>query len=604
MIIRALRTHCETRQRTQREISPCGLAASRVGGARPFRLRLSAAAVAVVAMFALQSAQTPLCAQTKSAEKSDKSKAEQPLELPEFVITGVEALDVPGGAKQAPKIPAKLSSEELRRLNPLDKQSFTLLPASPAPLPILPRNQYRGFAQGEFGMFITPSLQAGYGAALGNFDLYAKGGLTVSNGHLPFADFFDAHLSLESSYLAPEKFFFFGGSRTDSYLRFHRRAYNFFGADALAAGDNPPSRLSSALSAGVRSEGAFENLSYSMGADIDGVALDDNLENAALNAQLSLHVPVQNFRIGGKADIHAQFVRDESASAFGHPLRLAPSALVVYANAHAQCSAELGAHIVRQGGENLEIYPSALVRASFVALERILHFRLNAMTGVRANSFMEVLRRNPYAAAPLRIRAAAPSEAYQFERVVFDGALSAVAHFSPFVSATLGVGGSLSDSAMAFQPTAQNGEIAPIFGSLRMLRGFTELHAEISPNDLVAARLEARSGAWLPAGAPSNAEFSSLVPYLSPLEASLRYRRTWFAQFSSALECVYNAPRFVGEGQALAEFVDIRARLEYRFLPNLQVYLRGDNLLNQNIALWRRYQERGIFIAAGVMFAL
>ena len=557
-----------------------------------FRTVALALLVSATLLFGRTQAQTTLPEKAEK-NKTEKSKAEQPLELPEFVITGVESLDVPGGAKQTPKPVAKLTQQQVSRFNPLDKQSFALLPAAPTSRALLPQQGKNGFLQGEFGMYITPSVDAGYRAVLGNFDLNVAGGILHSGGYQRNTDFTNVHLNIESGYLAPEKFFFFGGSRTDTYLKVKNSSYKFFGADSIAFPESVPERSALRFEAGLQTVGSFENWHYDMGVSSENVLLGGVHENSFVNGHLIGKTILKGgFLLGAKAEVQLQ-------SHITRPLTdkylLAPSILVGYNTDHFALSVDVGVHIVSAEFQNL-IRPSVNLKAAFAA-SSLLTLELSGFTGIRTNSFLRALEQNPYT---LSVSGrAVTNDIYRFETVLYDIWAFIRLHPSQYIGLTIGSGIENCDFAMVYGGTDRNGGFAPEYRMTNIVRLFAELDGSITASDNIKARLNARFGSSTVLGFSQNE--GTDVPYLTPFDASLQYRRQWLPQFHSIVEGAYVAERSPGAGKNLPAYFDIRLRVEYQITSSISVSARATNLLNQPIFVWQGYQERGIFIAAGFM---
>jgi hypothetical protein len=544
------------------------------------------------------SAQTP----QKNEKTGEKAKVEQPLELPEFVITGVESLDVPGGSKQTPKLPPKLNTNELQRFNPLDKLSFSLLPQAAMPRLNLPMQERNGFLKGEFGMFITPSIDAGYRAVLGNFDLTANAGATFSNGHLRNADFSDIYGQISSSYLAPEKFLFFGGSRTDSYIRARHRSYKFF---AMADTSRPTlERTALTISGGVQTVGAFEDWVYDMGVSTDFLGLQtsefsgrlerENLTNYIFKGHILAKKIIDEWAFGGT--INAQTQGFAGAPTFD--FLLTPSIVVEFRNT--QKTTEL----LFQGGANITslasqtILPTATVNAA-LHLGSGLSLYADAFSGMRMNTPFEIFAVNPYfSVLELQFPIINPSSfGFFWNHTLYDAKLSLRFQPSTHFAFTLGGRSEAHQGAISFLATNRNGEVDIARDTTSIHRVFAEGAFMPDSSNTLTARINAN--------ASLSVKFGS-VPFLAPLEASLEYRRYWIPTLSTTLTGVYIAERNHGAIfstlRILPAFVDIRLHAEYHISPQFSVYARATNLLNQPIFIWDGYQERGIFAALGVMF--
>jgi hypothetical protein len=538
--------------------------------------------------------------------KTEKAKVEQPLELPEFVITGVESMEVPGGAKQAPKPPAKLKTSDLQRFNPLDKLSFALLPQAPLPTLQLPAQERSGFLRGEFGMFITPSIDAGYRAVLGNFDLTANVGGTLSNGHLPNADFSDVYGSLASSYLAPEKFLFFGGSRTDTYVRVRNRGYKFFANTDTV---NILARNAFTLSGGVQTVGAFDGWVYDMGANAEYLSLATSLttdtrplENTILNGHLLGKKVVGEWSFGGKFAATMQSVMGSLTDAY----LLAPMAIVEFrsANKSAEMRLSAGAHFFNEMQRNS---PGTLTFRPAARIDAVLHVSsslslyLEGFTGVRLNSPLELVKESPY--YTVFSSSALPDSPITPTKTLYNARLYARFQPTKEFGLTVGASSEMNEDALVFGGRFRRlGEIPVYRDSTTIHRLFAESAVFFDSSNTLIARFNANIG--------TSRRFG-IVSYLPLTEAALEYRRYWLPALSTTLIGVYVGERWFTNGvnggfpinnpPVLPDFVDIRLHIEYQFSPQFSIYARGTNLLNQPIFIWEGYRERGIFAALGVM---
>lgn len=546
--------------------------------------------------------------ETKPDSKPDKAKVEQPLELPEFVITGVESLDVPGGSKQAPKLPQKLTTSDLQRFNPLDKLSFSVLPQASMPRLNLPSQERSGFVKGEFGMFTTPSIDAGYRVVLGNFDLSANAGGIFSNGHLPNADFTDFYGQIASTYLAPEKFLLFGGSRTDTYIKARHRSYKFFGADNISA--SAIQRGNFTIAGGVQTIGNYEGWVYDMGADIQSLSSQTNeitsLTSIAVNTVVSGHLLgkkiLGEWGIGGSMAAKIVLAGTQGTSQY----LLSPTIVAEVRSAAKTFEAEIQGGVqvhsigTAQGNTTTLVLPNININTSIHA-GSVVSLTLNAFSGVRMNTLLNVVAENPY--CPFFVSSSTMQQnpvlfpAVQPTWSLYDASLYARFQAHPSFSLTLGGRSAMKQNDIVFGANNRIGEIAVHLDTTSIHRFFAETAFFADSNNTITARFNAQFGSSVKFGA---------VPYLAPLEASLEYRRFWIPALSTVLTGVYMGERINGsvrssESRIIPAFVDLRLNIEYRFSSQFSLYARGANLLNQPVFLWDGYQERGIFAALGAM---
>jgi hypothetical protein len=569
-----------------------------------------------------------LAAQTKpsrdKADKSDKSK-EQPLELPEFIITGVESIDVPGGAKQAPTRSARLTQDELDRFNPLEKQSLRLLPAPPPRPRTLEHQQYQGFLRAEFGMFLTPALEAGYHATAGEFDLYGRVHGVYSQGHLPNAGFTDFGGSLTASYIAPEKFFFFGGSKTDSYIHLRSRSYQGFAADPAM------SFATLEFGGGLVTKGTFESLSYDMGLSFEqmntnAVSPQDlgsttfSTMNPLIAGHLAAAANLENVQLGGLINLELQSQQRSNlptaAPFFGQAVvtaeyRILPSAQTKETSdggVGVVVAAELGGQLISGLASSTGLpASSASSVVAFVAKLRaelqaspLFTLRAGAETGYEPLSVQSLVRQNPYFQY-------VDVNALLFPRTVY--ALNAGVTLHPTQALMLALDGRLRsiERIPVFEPLFSRGTtLSGAFSSVPVNAAISSAEAELLWNvsnlDAVTVHTILNAGPR-PLPTKDKAIFNN-IPYLAPIQASVSYRRQWSEAFSTKLGLTYmgERPTNITSAATLPAFIDLTLGAEYAFSSRFNVFVRGENLLNQRIFIWEGYQERGIFVAAGVVW--
>jgi len=572
----------------------------------------------VFALLCYSFAPSALVAQTtstKPSEKSDKTdkNKEQPLELPEFVITGVEAIDVPGGTKQRPAPTPRLSAEELNRLNPLEKQTLKMLPPPRLPELALAKQAFQGFVRGEFGMFLTPSLEAGYHAVWNDFDLYARVASVGSAGHLPNADFLNVSAEVQSSYIAADKFFFFGGSKTDSHLRFRAQQYQFFGEDITSG--NSLYRAVTSVGGGLQTHGTFESLAYSMGASFDHLGLGlqwfDGVSIATQSlarGNLLLKTPLDATKqlwLGGRTAIDLQVLSLPSATLYfwettAQAEYSTPQASSSSDAASLRVTAELGVQVLRSQPRPEEATNSTEFLANINAELRaspLLTVRGGFRTGSVPNSYHTMLHDNPY----LHERAFV-----QYSRSLYDIRLQAFIH--PSSALTFALGGRLHsvERYRAFS-TARDIALRGIgFGVLYMNAVLTSVDAELlwllSRTDRLS--INAVYTDATPGTPRQGVRQPDVVPYIAPLHCALDYERWWTDSFSTTLGVLYVGERWGSafEGVVLPSFVNLRLGAHYGFSERLSAFVRSENLLNQRIVLWQGYQERGVFVSVGATF--
>jgi hypothetical protein len=92
------------------------------------------------------------------------------IELPNFIIEGVEQLNVKSGIKKMPDKTYSLNKSELDSLNSLEKKEQFPLPIEELPKSVLTDTYLPGYFKAHIGRFSDALLEAGYGMNYEGFD--------------------------------------------------------------------------------------------------------------------------------------------------------------------------------------------------------------------------------------------------------------------------------------------------------------------------------------------------------------------------------------------------------------------------------------------------
>ena len=516
-----------------------------------------------------------LCATDLAAQNAEakKDSEQQPLQLPEIIIKGRESLSIRGGRKAAPRSIPRLQQRELDQLNSLEKLAPPLMP--PAALPMLTTEQspYTGFVQGSLGMYLTADVLAGLSAQLDGYSLYARGGLQLSNGHVDDAGYSRIHAGLRSDYLAPQKFWIFGGSRTVANLNIERQDYNLYALDSAEA------RGVTVFDFDVDTYGSSGGLDFNLGFGMDLLSLGGarDADHFGLDGYLRVRQSGAGFQLGGLADINIQSLNSNSLSL----MTLALTGDVRDTNL--TLTSELGFDIGSDTrGEST--FAPRLRAGGELELNESVSLRGQLLSGLRRADFHGLWRENPYVDADADVA---------FEHVVAGADLNVIYLPHPRLALLFGIGAEVLNDAAAFEPTS-TATFTTLFRDGTRLSGKAELLWHMSDKtslssklDVLATTLDGENGG---------------IPYAAPLTL-----RTELAHLFGESVQVGVKALFVGERQAdLADsskvdaFFDLGLHSRIILQPNFSIDVSFSNLLGQNIYIWRDYKEREIFARAGV----
>lgn len=516
--------------------------------------------------------------------QDSKNAADQPLDLQEFVITGKTNADIKGGLKMKPAKPGVFTKAELDSINTDIKIPIPLLPT--IPLPASPMNPYSvsGYAMGEFGIFMTPKINAGYSFASGGYSIDVFGNYEGSQGHIDNADFSKSGISLQAAYDAPKKYVFFGGSRTETGLNYSSSRFQLFGADKT----NVVERSIDNLGAQVDVKGTISSYAYSMGAHwqtltigTDSLSLSDSrikgyaqVTTSMLGMSMTAHLNVDLHSYGDtssynfiQAGASGTWTEDDVTLTFGAGLQTATNsegtqygAISINGNAEYRISSELTSS-------------------------------LQLSSGLNNNSLGEMLLRNPYLIhMPL----------ISFRRD--DIAITPIILWHPDLDMT-------ASFKAKYQTSSNVPVMLPNSTESGRFQGFT---IEYLSGTILDLQLE---GQWKPfqhtrIGGYASMLFSSLsdsstaIPMLAPLTIGMRYERDWFASFTSIISLEYVDSRTVTKDDSieLPSYIMANFKLNYKIQKDLEAFIRIDNLLNSSVYVWNRFRERGTFVALGARY--
>src|SRR5574343_2034315 len=141
---------------------------------------------------------------------------------------------------------------------------------SEMPKQIIRNNFKDGFLIASFGMFTDAKLDAGTSFEIENYNMHINGGFDLYGGHTDNAENKKIFFNLSSDYVAPQKFWLFGGSKTTTTLKIRDNAYNTYGADSVAE------RKSVNINFDVDVDGNYEGFSFQTGMGVDIFEISQN----------------------------------------------------------------------------------------------------------------------------------------------------------------------------------------------------------------------------------------------------------------------------------------------------------------------------------------
>lgn len=510
------------------------------------------------------------------AQSKDKKAEQQSLELPIVVVQGQDKFDVPAVIKKTPGKTPAVNRERLDSLNTLDKQRPALVPASGLPEPERTPKFADGFIEGQFGQFITPEVMGGIGFTAGNYRLYADGNISGSGGHIDNASYLTYGAGLSAVYVAPEKFIFFGGSRTESAIHFGQKHYKLY------ANQEPPERTTTDFSIGADISGLYDGYNYTAAGawSRNGIAQTGNdVADNALTGNIHIGKDFGGYNLG------AQLLLDF------HTLRGTGYNLIEvtgqYQGSIAGAAVEAEAGFQTANNSN-ETSTGAFKAAGKMRLPLSQNFSLGASitTGLERTVFGEFLEQNPYLSSRTQIKYAQTS-------INVGGMM----YYHPVPTFSAGVGAKfiLRGNAPFFQGDTLR-MFAVTYADMTQTEAIAELTWKMSGSDIMTANVTAVSAKFR--------DTSGTVPYLPALRAAAAWSRNWSERLGTQITAVWSGEQYVHQDnkRTLDGFFTLGFRADYTFRPDISFFARLTNITNSTIQVWDGYRERGIYAAAGVLW--
>lgn len=504
----------------------------------------------------------------------------QPIDLPEFIVTGKERIEVPSSAKQPPARPPSLKAQLLDSLNPTEKHPLPKLPARALPNSTHRYSMWPGFIEASIGNYITPSAIAGYSLQAGGYRFDLSGSAeAATDAWTPNSEYFKANADILSTYTAPPEFLVFAGSVTEVDMGFRTRRYKLY---ALPLAQQ---RSMSRLNAAVGVKGDFEGFNYDGGASFASTSMstDSSLAVAGsrdvsdnmLRGYLALEQKWERYDVGARVDLRFPTFAGQAypfmeGSAF---VRSSTTLMRISVGAGVQTSTSTA------GASHFGIL---LMGEMDLFLGRMLTLQANIRSGLRPLTFANLLDENPYVSSSAVLDAA-----YD----VFDARGTFVVRPSLSLSATVGVRLRRTEREPVWTGDSA-ATFTPLYSTVTVLQIPADVRWLITARDVLSADLT------LTTARVDTAD----QPYVPGVRASLSYERSWTPLVRSVVAAVYIGDRYADLANqiALSGYVDVRLRAEVDITSTLSAHLRADNIMANTIVLWNGYAERGAFFSGGI----
>ncbi len=514
----------------------------------------------------------------------------KPLELPNFIIEGVEQINVRSGIKQNPSKTRSLNAEELDSLNSLEKESAVLLSPDPLPTNSLARAFKQGFAKASLGLFATPNLEFGYGEKIAGYELFAHAGFEASSGDVKRSNYTKFFLNGYSDFIAPEKFFIFGGSRTRTTAYIENSSYNLYAipASLLQSGFYDRNALGYGLK--IETDGNFDNVTFNTGAAFNSLQLSTNKKASDYHSSMNCFDNEFSGFLKVKSMWNNYLLAGNLILDF-HSLRTNSMNFMQLDAAASYFTSDIS--LLVGGGFQSAVNSSGKYRGGLL-LKGEIEYRMSSLmtikgfliSGLENNSYKDFFMMNPYLAFD------APID-FMYNLALINGAI--VLHPHERLTFSGGLKWRIADR-MPFYDESTRGIFTLRYDQGTTLELIPEIIWDLTSKDRMTANMIYFIGALNNHSGP--------IPYHPLMMANFKYRKIMFDKLGTQIGLVYLSKRDVSveNTDKIDSFINLTFEADFRLNENFLLFVNFNNLTSSNIIYWNNYKERGLFANFGLMW--
>jgi len=512
----------------------------------------------------------------ENKEQTNEPK-NQPFDLPNAIIYGKDYLHVRSGVKALPEKTDALSSREFDSINTLEKQQASLLPPVPTQDKITHYNNYNNFLESNFGRFTTGNVNAGYGFKINDYDFYLKGGFELSDGHVENAEYNKLNLLIQSDYVAPEKYWLFGGSKTTTKLTIFNNNYKTF------AEINPDKRKALGLDLAVNSNGYYDGILFNTGFKLSRLGLNSDSTNGydnGLNGYLKMQSALNdemNMGLDLGVDFHS--ISDKPAQ------MISIAGMLDYKSSELLLESKLGIQLASGTDEQALTVLNLNVSANYL-MNKEFSLKGEFSSGLRKNFLSDFFMRNHY----LNYDAA-----ILFQHDLVNMNLILTYHPDTDLLINVGVNGNIIDNNINFiNDSLSLFDLS--YEKATIIKMFTEVFWKLSAEDKISFDVNYFVN--------STDNYNKRNTYLPDIKSSVDYFRNWGSGFSTVVSLNYVGIRYadLNNNIEIPSYFNINILTEYKITEQILLNLNMNNLSNSNIIIWNGYKERNLFLSFGVLW--
>jgi len=509
------------------------------------------------------------------------------IDLPEFVITGKEIIDLP--------VFSKTSVDEY---NVFDAATRTKGPgyreSTRVELGGSPKEQigfspvtggFNGKVIGGYGSFQTPYFDGWFGKTFSTSDFLLKAGFTSSGGHIPNADFRKGYSGISGGFYLPEGSSFAGGGRLQGNARIQGATYRLFGSRTPDR-RRTLGRFASDISFSSTSQGALQ---YVSAVHLHNASLSDSVTSreTILGIELNAGREFKSFEVTGGIGLWSNSY--SAASASSDPYLFHARLSVRHRVAGQLDIVAGGSAYLFQGSDTKRLGRAFPMLGVLWYTNQRLTLSARFEPYVRRATLFAMVEDNPYLFNDVRIR---HPEYYNVFSLAAEGEISNTIRTRVSFDYT-----QVRSYPMYSDPAFSGVWTAEYFGNNRLLSFNGDIYLDIAEDGYFAASLKVRGS--------RNSRTEESIPYYPALLVSGLYTHRFGVGLAVTPSLQVIGKRFtdVRNTHSLPSYALLSVEAEYPIVERLTAALVIHNLLDADQRRFDGYAGLPRTLSLGVGFS-
>jgi hypothetical protein len=506
---------------------------------------------------------------------------QQSIELPDFVITGKQSVNVPIAIKKKPDFISTLSQEFF---TPQIAPEELPLMVSSDPIPVRPEikpfNDYvNGTLKIKVGNYSWPVGELYLNKSYENYLINVKAWGSNIKEYIPNAGYNNSGISLRNDFFLSTKSDFLPGAKFKVAADYTRDSYKLF------ASPSPTQLRETSRASAIVSLSSSYNRWVNFGLDLGGNIFslnENNLKETNLAANGLFEFKQNNFTVGIKGLFTLQELNNNPSGINSYNYYSTSGYVKIFTDNNLNFTA----------GINYAANSSNSFFAPFGNLEYRLGTGLTLIAGF--NPHVEYFNTSSFINSNIYFRPGFTDNVFTKYKTNLNGMLKY--EFEKLLSLTVNGGYSKVTNYFYFDDVLTAGKF-----DLNVLPEAKIISAGINIK-IYPERIGYLFGELLYKNASD--QFDNIIPYEPKLSTSLTYGYNFYFglgfQFRYAM--AFDVYTNIGNSNKLDNYNDISLSLNYEILTGLKLTADFQNILNRTNFVWKQYQEKPFDVLLGVEY--